>query len=58
MTFLDPKSGDTLQTWIDYYSELEEEIPQNKLGINPGSMSLSDKIEIVHQYGIPDGMKR
>ena len=58
MTFLDPKSGDTLQTWIDYYSDLGVEIPQNKLGINPGIMSLSDKIEIIHFYGIPDGMKR
>tara|TARA_B110000116_G_scaffold214186_1_gene190564 strand:- start:194 stop:907 length:714 start_codon:yes stop_codon:yes gene_type:complete len=58
MTFLDPKSGDTLQTWIDYYSDLGVEIPENKLGINPGIMSLSDKIEIIHFYGIPDGMKR
>ena len=58
MTFLDPKSGDTLQTWIDYYLDLGVEIPENKLGINPGIMSLSDKIEIIHFYGIPDGMKR
>ena len=58
MTFLDPKSGDTLQTWIDYYSYLGVEIPEKKLGINPGIMSLSDKIEIVHFYGIPDGMKK
>ena len=58
MTFLDPKSGDTLQTWIDYYSDLGVKIPEKKLGINPGIMSLSDKIEIIHFYGIPDGMKR
>jgi len=58
MTFLDPKSGDTLQTWIDYYSELGVEIPQNKLGVNPGIMSLSDKIEIIHFYGIPDSMEK
>ena len=58
MTFLDPKSGDTLQTWIDYYSYLGVEIPEKKLGINPGIMSLSDKIEIVHFYGIPDGMEK
>ena len=58
MTFLDPKSGDTLHTWIDYYSELGVEIPQNKLGVNPGIMSLSDKIEIIHFYGIPDGMEK
>ena len=58
MTFLHPESNDTLQTWIDYYSKLGKEIPQNKLGINPGEMSLSDKIDIVHQYGVPDGMKK
>jgi len=58
MTFLHPDNGDTLQAWIDYYVELEVKIPHNKLGINPGVMSLSDKIEIVHIYGIPNGMKR
>ena len=54
----DPDSGDTLQTWKKYYSELGVKIPQNELGINPGIMSLSEKIEIVHIYGYPDGMKR
>ena len=42
----------------EYYSDLKIEIPQNELGINPGIMSLSDKIEIIHFYGIPDGMKK
>jgi len=58
MTFLHPESNDTLQTWKDYYTEIGVEIPQNKMGINPGSMSLSDKIKIIHFYGIPDGMKK
>jgi hypothetical protein len=58
MTFLHPDNGDTLQAWIDYYLKLEVEIPHNKLGINPGVMSLSDKIDIVHIYGIPEGMKK
>ena len=56
MTFLHPISNDTLQTWKDYYKEFEVEIPQNKMGINPGIMSLSNKIEMVHFYGIPDGL--
>ena len=56
MTFLHPTSKDTLQTWKDYYKEIEVEIPQNKMGINPGIMSLSNKIEMVHFYGIPDGL--
>ena len=58
MTFLHPDSGDTLQTWKAYYAELGVKIPENELGINPGIMSLSKKIEIVHIYGIPDGMNK
>ena len=58
MTFLHPETKDTLVTWKEYYSEIGVEIPQNKLGINPGIMSLSNKIEIVHKYGIPDRMKK
>ena len=56
MTFLHPISNDTLQIWKDYYKEIELEIPQNKMGINPGIMSLSNKIKMVHFYGIPDGL--
>ena len=58
MTFLHPKTQYTLSIWKEYYSDLKVEIPQNKLGINPGVMSLSNKIEIVHIYGIPDGMEK
>lgn len=58
MTFLDPDSSDTLQIWKKYYSKIGVTIPQNEPGINPGIMSLSKKIDIVHLYGIPDGMKR
>lgn len=58
MTFLHPETKDTLETWKEYYSDLGVEIPQNKLGINPGIMSLSEKIEIIHFYGIPDGIKK
>ena len=57
MTFLDPNNGDTLQIWKNYYSKLKIKIPQNEPGINPGIMSLSEKIEIVHSYGIPDKMQ-
>lgn len=58
MTFLHPESNHTLPTWEDYYTEIGVEIPQNKMGINPGSMSLSEKIKIIHCYGIPDGMRK
>ena len=57
MTFLHPETKETLSIWEEYYYDLKAEIPQNKLGINPGIMSLSDKIKIVHIYGIPDGMR-
>ena len=56
MTFLHPENKDTLATWKNYYAKLEVKIPQNEPGINPGIMSLSNKIEIVQIYGIPDGM--
>ena len=58
MTFLHPENKDTLATWKNYYADLRVEIPQNEPGINPGVMSLSNKIEIVHIYGIPDGMEK
>ena len=58
MTFLHPETNDTLIVWKNYYSKLGLTIPQNEPGINPGIMSLSDKIEIIYSYGIPDGMKQ
>jgi len=58
MTFLHPETNDTLTVWKNYYSKLGIKIPQNEPGINPGIMSLSDKIEMVYFYGTPDGMKQ
>ncbi len=58
MNFLHPISNDTLEIWKEYYSKLKAKIPQNELGINPGIMSLSEKIEIIHFYGHPDGIKK
>ena len=58
MTFLHPATRDTLKAWQNYYAELGVKIPQNQLGINPGIMSISEKIEIIHIYGIPDSMKK
>ena len=57
MTFLHPKTKDTLKVWKEYYSDLNTNIPEGNPGINPGIMSLSNKIEMVHFYGIPDGLK-
>jgi hypothetical protein len=58
MTFLHPETNDTLAVWKNYYSKLGIKIPQNEQGINPGIMSLSEKIEMVYFYGMPDGMKQ
>ena len=57
MTFINPSTGDTLNTWIDYYNDIGMKIPEGEPGINPGVMSLSDKINIVHIYEKPNGMK-
>ena len=47
MTFKEPNSNDYFQVWIDYYENLKIEIPEGKLGCNPGGISTSDKLKIV-----------
>ena len=39
-----------MQIWQDYYTKLDMEVPQGELGINPGIMSLSSKINIIHDF--------
>ena len=55
MTFKDPETNNFYPAWVDYYKDLNEKIPEGEPGINPGGISLSDKIEIVYIYGFPDG---
>lgn len=50
MTFIDPDTGKTFGIWTDYYKKLNQPIPEGKPGLNPGGISLSDKIDIVHSY--------
>ena len=57
MTFIDPKTNKTMQVWEDYYLTKKMEIPEGQIGINPGLMSLSKKIEITHIYGQPNKFK-
>ena len=47
MTYKDPDSDAFFPAWIDYYQKLKAEIPEGKPGLNPGSISRSDKIEII-----------
>ena len=56
MTFVHPESQKTIKTWIEYYSNLNYKIPEGMMGINPGIMSISSKIDIVNYYGTPDNM--
>lgn len=57
MTFVDPDTQETFGIWADYYKELGAEIPEGAPGLNPGGISRSAYIDIVHMYGIPSGMK-
>lgn len=40
----------TLAVWIDYFDKINITIPEGEDGINPGSLSLSNKINIVYNY--------
>ena len=53
MTFKDPDTGTTLSAWEDYFSKLGVPIPEGHLGINPGWISRSAVLTIVHRYGLP-----
>jgi len=46
-----------MDIWRDYYNKLKLDIPEGKLGINPGIMSISNKIDIVHIYGYPTNIE-
>lgn len=54
MTFKDPDTRQLFPAWEAYYNELDEPVPEGKPGLNPGSMSRSDKIEIILKFGKPD----
>ena len=46
MTFEDPATGETFPVWVDYYAGLGKEIPEGEPGLNPGSISRSEKLEV------------
>jgi hypothetical protein len=50
MTFNDPATQAIFPIWEDYFKKLGMPVPEGKPGLNPGSISRSDKIEIVHKY--------
>jgi hypothetical protein len=50
MTFKDPATGETFPVWQQYYDDLGIAVPDGKPGLNPGGISLSDKLEIIYSY--------
>jgi hypothetical protein len=53
MTFKDPSTGEILSAWKDYFSELSASLPEGQPGINPGGISRSRFLNIIHTYGNP-----
>ena len=47
MTFKSPKTNEFFDVWEEYYKNLKMEIPEGKLGCNPGGISTSDKLKII-----------
>lgn len=50
MTFKAPNTDSTFAIWVEYFNDLNAPIPEGELGLNPGSMSRSDYVEVVHRY--------
>jgi hypothetical protein len=53
MTFKEPGTGNIMDVWKKYFRELGIPAPEGKPGINPGAISRSPKIKVVHVYGRP-----
>jgi len=47
MTFKDPTTSDYFPIWVEYFAEYNVEIPEGEIGINPGLLSRSSKIEVI-----------
>lgn len=58
MTFKDPDTKATFPAWETYFKDLGMAIPEDEPGLNPGGMSRSPYVEIVHAYGKPTGYKK
>ncbi len=55
MTFKDPGTGKIMPAWSEYFSKLGVDVPEGQPGINPGGISRSQVLDIVHVYGDIDG---
>lgn len=50
MTFNDPETNELFPGWKEYFDDLGMEVPEGEPGINPGLMSTSDELDMVHSY--------
>jgi len=57
MTYNDPATNTIFPVWKSYFDGMHVPVPEGQPGINPGGISRSDKIEIIHVYGNPTGME-
>ena len=55
MTFNEPGTNSPFMHWIEYYEELNHEIPEGELGLNPGGMSRSEGLDIIYMFEKPSG---
>lgn len=49
MNFMN-KENKIMPIWQNYYDKLNMKVPQGELGINPGLMSISNKIDIIYDF--------
>jgi hypothetical protein len=57
MTYKDPETNQLFPIWANYFQKLGVSIPEGDPGLNPGGMSQSKYLDIIHFYGIPEGYK-
>lgn len=50
MTFKSPDTGEITKGWKEYFGKYNLPVPEGEPGINPGAMSSSNVIDIVHYY--------
>ena len=55
MTFNEPGTNSPFVHWVEYYEELNHEIPEGELGLNPGGMSRSEGLDIIYMFEKPSG---
>lgn len=50
MTFKQPGEAETFEGWKTYFENLQKPVPEGVPGVNPGAMSTSENIDIVHVH--------